>query len=68
MTIDEDTLCTLAARINIHDIIEYWQEISECQCHNVSHPIGSCLKCDMTEIKTSLEMVIPTHRIHDTNL
>jgi hypothetical protein len=53
--IDEDNLRTLAARINVHDIIKYWQEISECQCHNVSHPIGSCLKCDMTEIKTSHE-------------
>ena len=33
--------------------IDYWLGIEECVCHS-RHPIGGCLFCDLTEIRTLL--------------
>lgn len=42
--------CRRSPRLDtIYNIASYWIGVSECQC-NGSHPIGSCLKCDMRTI------------------
>ena len=52
---------------NILNILQYWENISECVCDSTT-PIGGCLKCDMRECIDGIIMLKQDYQLNKTTI